>query len=313
MTTPAQRQNLVLGCATGYTPEQLLPFVSSLRGSGFEGELALVIYEDQRGALASLAGQYSVNLIAISRTPAWLPKRVGCRVQNRGRMRWLHKCLGGTLPPLLRSGAILSFLGWHVHYFFHISCGRYFLYYSYLRRRRGDYNVLLTDVRDVIFQDDPFRYSPGDGLHYFMDPTVCIGDEPLNAEWVTLAFGEAYCASRKGSRISCAGTTMGPLAPMMTYLQGMCIELMRAVASIAGLFGVDQAVHNYLLWEGKLPGVVLCENGRDAVMTLKNADIKMHGMDGESRILNMDGHPAPVLHQYDFHPILAARFKHEGG
>jgi hypothetical protein len=301
----AAKQNLVLGSGTGDSAEQLLPFVSSLRGAGYEGEVALVVHPDQLESLSVLAGGFAVTLVPVAR----LPRRgLRSRLQNRGRMRWVHRALESILPPLLRHPRVLDHLGMSLQHFFHIACGRYFVYYSYLYPRRHSYlAVLLTDVRDVIFQGDPFHYANGAALCCFMDPAVRLGDEPVNTEWVTTTFGAAWCASRRGKRIACSGTTMGDIDSILGYLQEMCIEMARALPRIAGLLGVDQAVHNYLLWEDRLPGALLCENGRHAVMTLKNADIGALRRDGAGRLLNGDGNPAPVLHQYDFHPALVSR------
>lgn len=304
------RSNLVLGCATGYSPAQLFPFVSSLRRTGFDGELALVVYSDQLELLAGLAGQFSIILVPIKTLPERIPSQIGDRLQNRGRMRWIQRSLGWVLPPLMRNASVLDFAGRNLHYFFHIACSRYFLYYSYLYSRRGSYShVLLCDVRDVVFQDDPFRYSHDNALYCFMDPAVHLGDEPINTEWMTTTFGEAYCKRRLGRRISCSGTTLGDVSSIMSYLQEMCIVLMQSLPRIPGLHGVDQAVHNFLIWEGKLPGAILCENGRHAVMTLKNADISPFTIDEDGRLLNLDGSPAPVLHQYEFQPDLISKMK----
>jgi hypothetical protein len=313
MTKPAPRQNIVLGCGTGYTPNQLLPFVSTLRGAGFTGQMALVVYADQLKKLAGLADRFAVTLVPIARLPGWLPAGIGTRLQNRGRIKSLHRAMAALLPPLLRVPGILESLGMPLHHFFHIACSRYFIYYSYLHTRRTSCaNVLLSDVRDVIFQADPFQYSNDGGLYCYMDSAVKLGDEPINTEWMTRTYGQACCASHLGKPVVCSGTTMGDVDAILAYLREMCVELMRALPRIVGLHGVDQAVHNCLIWQGRLPGAVLRENGRHAVMTLKNADIGAFRMDKEGRLLNLDGNPAPVLHQYDFHPDLAGGIKREG-
>ena len=39
-------------------------------------------------------------------------------------------------------------------------------------------------------------------------------------------------------------------------------------------------------------------------MTLKNANLEDFVISGDSRLLNQDGTPAPVLHQYEYQPTL---------
>jgi hypothetical protein len=194
-------------------------------------------------------------------------------------------------------------MGMELQHFHHIACGRYYIYYSWLRRHLDSVaNVLLTDVRDVIFQSDPFTCPTGNALHCYMDPVIKLGDEPVNVDWMTTAYGDDVCALHAGKRISCSGTTMGDSASILEYLRQMNLALCGVLTRITGLPGVDQAVHNRLIWDGRLPGARLCENGRHAVMTLKNADARAFRFDDEGRLLNDDGRPAPVLHQYDFHP-----------
>jgi hypothetical protein len=297
--------NLVLGSGTDYSMDQILPFAATLRESGFSGEAALVVYEDQCKALSRLVEKFSVTLIRVPRSPTWLPGFIGSRMQNRKRMRHAHNVFAKTLPYYSSDQRFLSFTGQTLHFFYHISCGRYFLYFRYLHKRKDCFSrVLLSDVRDVIFQSDPFRYATCQGLYYFMDPSVHLGDEPLNVRWIKNLFGEEYCQSRLGRRMFCSGTTLGDASSVVAYLQKMCLILIRVLPRAVGQIGDDQAVHNYLLWEGQIPNAVICENGGNAVMTLKHAAPESFVFDGNGKLLNLDGSPAPVLHQYDFHPIL---------
>jgi hypothetical protein len=297
--------NLVLGCGTNYSVDRILPFAATLRESSFSGEAALILYEDQGGSLSSLVKEYSITLIRIPRTPPWLPSFIGRRMQNRGSMRHVHKAFSELLRRCCNDGQSLSFSSQIVHYFYHISCGRYFLYFRYLLHHKARFSrVLLSDVRDVIFQSDPFYYAASDGLYFFMDPTVRLGDEPLNVFWIKNLFAEDYCHSRRGRRISCSGTTLGDSLSVLTYLQKMCYLLIQNLPRAVGQIGDDQAAHNFLLWETQIPNTIICENGENAVMTLKNAAAESFVLDEGGKLLNLDGRPVPVLHQYDFHPIL---------
>jgi hypothetical protein len=297
--------NLVLGCGTDYSTDQILPFASTLRESGFSGAAALIVYEDQCEALRPLAGEFSITLIQVPRNPTWLPRFIEGRMQSRKRMRHVHSAIAKMLPFFCKDRSFLSFISQTLHFFYHISCGRYFLYFRYLHTHKNVFSrVLLSDVRDVIFQSDPFRYAASQGLYFFMDPSVCLGDEPLNVRWIKNLFGEEYCQIHGGERIFCSGTTLGDSLSMVAYLQKMCLTLIQVLPRAVGQIGDDQAVHNFLLWEGHIPNPVVCENGENAVMTLKNAAAESFVLDEYGKLLNFDGSPAPVLHQYDFHPIL---------
>jgi hypothetical protein len=47
----SSRSPLVLGPGPDYSAEQMRPFVSTLRETGFSGEIAIIVYDDQCVAL----------------------------------------------------------------------------------------------------------------------------------------------------------------------------------------------------------------------------------------------------------------------
>jgi hypothetical protein len=223
-------------------------------------------------------------------------------------MRYVHHLLAKALPCFCWQRSALEFFSQALHRFYHISCGRYFLYFRYLSRRKGKFSyVLLSDVRDVIFQGDPFRYATSPGIYCFLDPTVRLGDEPVNTRWTVNLFGNAYYQTRKGSRIFCSGTIIGDYDSMTRLLHQMCAVLIQALPHAVGQIGDDQAAYNHLLWENRIANAIYCENSENAVMTLKNAATESLMFGGNGAVLNQDGSPTPVLHQYDFHEMLKRR------
>ena len=304
------RSPLVLGSGTDYSAEQMRPFVSTLRETGFSGEVAIVVYDDQCAALHDLVKRFSLSLIPISRTPKWLPRLIARRIQSRKRMRYLHHWLATALPGLCRQRSILELFSQTLHHFYHISSGRYFVYFRFLNRRKEEFSyILLSDVRDVIFQADPFRYAARPGIYCFLDPAVRLGDEPVNTRWTVNLFGDDYYDTRKGSRIFCSGTIIGDYHSMIDLLQQMCAVLIQTLPRAVGQIGDDQAAYNHLLWENRIANAIYCENSENAVMTLKNAATDSLMFDVNGAVLNQDGSPAPVLHQYDFHTTLLRKVR----
>ncbi len=225
-------------------------------------------------------------------------------------MRYVHHLLAKVLPSFCGRRSALDLLSQTLHHFYHISSGRYFLYFRYLNRRKEKYSaVLLSDVRDVIFQSDPFRYATLPGIYCFLDPTVRLGDEPVNARWTVNLFGEGYYQARRGRRIFCSGTILGDYESIIDLLNQLCVVLIQALPSAVGQIGDDQAAYNHLLWENRIANAINCENCENAVMTLKNAAMESCVFDGNGALLNLDGSPAPVLHQYDFHSILKRKVR----
>ena len=87
---------------------------------------------------------------------------------------------------------------------------RYFLYLNYLKisGRRFE-RVLLSDVRDVIFQLNPFDYTWPDGINCTLeDRRVTIGKCPYNSHWIREHLGQKALAEIENKPISCSGTTV---------------------------------------------------------------------------------------------------------
>ncbi|WP_054691805.1 hypothetical protein [Geotalea toluenoxydans] len=77
-----------------------------------------------------------------------------------------------------------------------ISITRFMLYQAFLARQDMDYEgVMLTDVRDVVFQVDPFAFDFSGKICCFLEAEEKrIIDCPMNCEWVRSKFGDAVLA-----------------------------------------------------------------------------------------------------------------------
>jgi hypothetical protein len=70
--------------------------------------------------------------------------------------------------------------------------------------------------------------------------------------------------------------------------------------------GDDQGLHNYLVHRRLVPGVRLIENPAGPVGTLGQMTMDEIKQSPERFVLQKDGRPYAVLHQYDRHPALVA-------
>ena len=164
---------------------------------------------------------------------------------------------------------------------------------------------MLSDVRDVLFQGEPFKGMTDAPQRFFLKyHTVTIGTQPGNANWVRNAYGESALARIAAYRVSCSGVTFGTTAGMLAFLRAVTGELTRVTPQIAGLDGYDQGVHNYLIWTGAFPAAELLENSRGPVLTMHGAPLEEFRRDDRGRLLDERGEIIPVLHQYDRHPAL---------
>lgn len=207
----------------------------------------------------------------------------------------------------------------------HLPCNalRYFLYLDLLRQAPRPYaRVLITDVRDVIFQRAPFSFPWADGLNVTLeDARMTIGACPYMTRWVTGHLGEAAWRALAGRRISCSGTTVGGHAAMLDYLErltGLLLPFSPAPpppqpprspqspggppAPPIGMAGYDQGVHNHLLHGGHLPKVTEHDNA-GPILTL-GYKATPPATDARGDILNDAGVPAVLVHQYDRMPEL---------
>ncbi len=197
---------------------------------------------------------------------------------------------------------------------------RYFLYLDLLRQAPRPYaRVLITDVRDVIFQHDPFSFPWADGLNVTLeDARMTIDACPYMTRWVTGHLGEAAWRALAGRRISCSGTTVGGHAAMTDYLERLTGLLLPfsptppppqtprlpdgPPAPPIGMAGYDQGVHNHLLHGGHLPKVTVHDNA-GPILTL-GYKATPPPTDERGDILNDAGVPAVLVHQYDRMPGL---------
>jgi len=302
MATSTGQRNLILGLAEGFDWAELRPFVESLRHTSFSGDLHLFVARTD------------------SRTVEML-RRAGVIVHP---YRWLRFERDGRVfhpydPPLRRAKssritplypAIISAFGSlardslaaRARLAAPISIpyvSRYFRFYRFLALAGRRYeNVMLTDVRDVFFQRDPFDFDVGQDVHVFLeDERYTLGSERYDREWLLTAYGEEALHELGDKPISCSGITIAPREQMLAYLRVMTEHLLSLARQTVG---IDQGVHNYVIHTGLVSRARLVPNGEGPVFTaglVPQADVDT-ALD-EGRI------DANVVHQYQHHPRLA--------
>lgn len=90
------------------------------------------------------------------------------------------------------------------------------------------------------------------------------------------------------------------------YLDLMITTTMQTF-QLGKLWGGDQGVHNYILLQKLMSNIIVHENGRGPVLTMKMMKESALQMDAQGTVLNGDGVRMPVLHQYDYFPAIKAR------
>ena len=181
----------------------------------------------------------------------------------------------------------------------HLYNFRHFLYYDYLLRHPGKFeNVFLTDVRDVIFQRNPFDYLTADALYVAVE-TQTIAECSWTSNWITAGYPGNVLAAIRDNQVICAGTTMGPTAKVLHYLKAILTE----VTTVPDAMNcVDQGILNVLLYTGALEPSVRMNNRDGVVATIGTANPTALKFDSYGHLLDKTNAPVAVIHQYDRHP-----------
>jgi glycosyltransferase involved in cell wall biosynthesis len=302
MARPAAGANLILGLAEGMTAPQLEPFLRSTLAMGDPPEIMLFGGKFDADALA-LLDEYRVRIAPFRSLWEGTRRRrnrtftVAIRVAAaaarsatrlfalRGPQRPVEvqrRMIGPLLPPL------------HARFF------------GYLEALEALYpgveRVFLTDIRDVVFQDDPFRFR-GDKVWVFEeDARAGMRSTPLNRRWYIDTFGRRAWRRIERYPTICAGTVLGTREAVLHYLRTLTAIMMTRPPVVGG----DQAIHNFICRQGLVPAEVV-PNEAGAVLTLESMSDGELRYDADGRVVNSAGAPYPVLHMYDRIPELRRR------
>jgi hypothetical protein len=173
---------------------------------------------------------------------------------------------------------------------------RHFLYYDYLLKNGAKFsNVLLTDVKDVVFQKDPFDFAIEDKLYVALEKQT-IEDCAWTGKWIVEGYDHETLQAIQHNLASCAGTTMGPTKLMEQYLFKMLtqIKLLKDAHASA-----DQAPHNVLLYNHELDPVVKLLTDSDIIMTVGSLHDYPFAYDKEGFLLSGNGKRVNIIHQAD--------------
>jgi hypothetical protein len=191
---------------------------------------------------------------------------------------------------------------------------RYRAFAGLLAARPDAGRVVLADVRDVVFQRDPFAAAPAAGLHLFLEhPARSIGQCIWTSSWIRYRYGDAALPPLADRPIACSGVVLGDAAAVRAYLGRVLIELTPPLRANNYMAGYDQGVVNVLAHRAELPGLVLHPYASAAVLHLGNAPPGAVRRDAAGAIVNDAGAVAAVVHQHDRHPELAGLAARWGG
>jgi beta-1,4-mannosyl-glycoprotein beta-1,4-N-acetylglucosaminyltransferase len=134
-----------------------------------------------------------------------------------------------------------------------INVTRFFQYYDFLSENQEEYqNILITDVTDVFFQNDPFLDLKGEFIYFAEeDEDHTIGSNSFNSRWIQISKGSEYLEKLSDKKIICAGTTIGSYKNILEYLAQMTLILTEVKDQNPSALSesVDQGIHNFICYE----------------------------------------------------------------
>jgi len=166
-------------------------------------------------------------------------------------------------------------------------------YSSFLDTTHIEYDtVIVTDLRDVLFQRDPSTIAHSDLDFFLEDESMSLRSCPHNSQKIIEGFGQECLDNIGENFISCAGVVIGSLSAMRNYYRQMLNYQEINNAN-------DQAIHNFLLYSDIV-----------AARTVKNEEgdvYTLHYSTGitvfKHKIYNKHGKIPAIVHQYDRHLI----------
>ena len=178
---------------------------------------------------------------------------------------------------------------------------RWEMYKNFLDEHAEYENILVTDVRDVIFQDDLFsKYADYKNFLVYAVEADLIKNDVNNQVWIKNFFGNEELEKIKDNPIVCCGTAYGTRAEMETLLVKMIEHLKTGSA-----WGDEQAAMNYLIHNKLLPieNLIASDVETGEIFTAGIVkDIKI----SNDKILRGNGEVPAIVHQYNGHSELLA-------
>jgi len=179
-----------------------------------------------------------------------------------------------------------------------INCSRFFCYYQYLSglQHKPKY-VLQADIRDIVFQKDPFSFPFRSGLSVTTECQIIIKSRcAIKHLCETVGLFEMWRLARR-EIINC-GTTVADFDTTMQYLELMTTHFNRAF--FWALFeGIDQALHTYFVHKKLLDPIHIYNNWNGPFLTLDRVIVTSERKSTEGYLCNEDGSIVPIVHQYD--------------
>jgi hypothetical protein len=257
------KKNLILTIIHGYDYPFVEPFIQSLKNTGYLGDLVI----------------FASNKVS-DFTKKELIKHKAILIDYNSKFPFVEKysnCFKNIAPTIT------------------INNYRFVLYLQYLFEHSEKYqHVLLTDIRDVIFQQEPFCKQPEGKICFFLEDKSQTFHHELNYQWLVNATDGFTANELLEHTVSCAGVTMGHIDLIIDYLKYIKSKL-EFKSDLE--WGLDQGIHNSYVYLVKPQATVLYTNEQPLVCNM--AASPAFKLNKNNEVINFDQEPYAVVHQYD--------------
>lgn len=314
-------RDIVLAAAVGMAWPSIRPFVMSFRHYvGLQADLVLMVSAQLPATTAEELEKHKVIVVPVLKK--WPYLTVPRTALDLGRLRALFpRNVTGLVPEGGRNGGMFTL--------------RYVLAEAWLESQRfcadervaRNSIVLLSDTRDVIFQANPFdaaaKLRGSDEAWLFEEhPSRMIADDSWNLGQTYHTFGDEFGLDATNMTFVNGGVVLGTRSGIVRLVAAM----RRVLQAYADTELNDQGILNLLARSSRAhqryaPELALrvlphanaivrnvgseiydpAEQMQVGIDTVKLALDEANWL----LILGADGAPAPVVHQYDRHDILA--------
>jgi hypothetical protein len=263
-----------MGAITGYTYHDVEPWIVSLKKSGYTGDIVLVCFNIGKETIQKIEIQ-GVKCVAVS-----------------------FDEYGNAIFPTNN---------------FNVVVDRFSLYHSYLNSDKIYDYVLLTDVKDVIFQKNPAEYDMLNAGILTSSEGIQYKNEPWGANNLKASFGDLYYTLQFSSI-----TNAGVIAGRHEDIKDLCLMITLVCQGkpkfIPGGGGPDQAALNVILnttaWRELVQPAGrdwACQAGTTADPN-KIQEFRKHLLDPEpifedGYVKTFSGNIMTIVHQYDRVPL----------
>jgi hypothetical protein len=169
---------------------------------------------------------------------------------------------------------------------------RFYLFRDFISKNRDKYRMIfLTDMRDVVFQKNPFEYSGYSKINFFLED-LAFKDSNINFFTIKKIGGDGFANKHLNDLVSCAGTTLGESKTILEYCQKMSDNLKSGLP-------LDQGFHNFLIYSNKFKKYKIFRNFHGPVLTVSNLGKKEFKYNANNDLVNLDNSIINTIHQYD--------------